>query len=119
VDLQHVDVGAQARDGGVDGVEDVSGAPRQPVAVRGLVGASRRVGVDRKGRGLLSRQAHPVDHRAGVAADLVDGQLRPVVVDAEVAFAQQDELVARDIVFADGLADNLLAAPVAVDVGLQ
>lgn len=48
----------------------------------------------------------------------MDGELLPALADAKVAFAENDELVPGYVVFLDGLANDLLAAAVTVDVGL-
>lgn len=78
VDLKYVDVGAEASDGLGDGVEDVfAGEP-------GLV--QHVAVVDGGGHGL---EAHVVG------------------VDAEVAFAEDDEALARDGVFVDGFATGV------------
>lgn len=90
MDLQHVDVRPQARDALVDGVEDV-----------------------------LARQADAVDElRAVVGARREDGRLRAVLGDAEVAFGQDGDLVTRDGVLLERLADDFFAAAVRVDVRL-
>ena len=89
MDLQHVDVGAQALDTGFDGVEDV-----------------------------LAGQADLVDHGAVVGAHLGDRRLRAVLLHAKVAFGEDDQLLARDAVLFDRLGDDFLGAAVGIYVGL-
>ena len=68
MDLQHVDVGAEAGDGGVDGVEDVFPA-----------------------------QADTVYHLTVVGGDAADVGGAVVGRDAEVALGEDDDPVAGDV----------------------
>lgn len=79
MDLQDIDVGAQALDGRVHGVEDVF--PRKTTLVYGFTGVVG--GVD--------------DLRADV-----------VFVDAKEAFCEDDDFGAGNVVFFEGFADDAL-----------
>lgn len=87
MDLQHINVRPQSRNALVHSVQDVF--PRQPDLVH---------------------------HRPVILRHLVDPRLRTRRVDAEMAFAEDDELLARNGVFPDSGADDLLGAPVGVYV---
>lgn len=67
---------------------------------------------------MLARQAHLIDHGPIVRHGLSNRRLLASGLDAEEALAQDDELLARDAVLLDGLADDLFRAAVGVDVGL-
>lgn len=88
MDLQHVDVCAQALDALLYRIEDV--LPTETNLVDGLA-------VVRRGEG-------------DVAAEIR-------FVDAEVAFGEEDDLLARDVVLLEGFADDALRPAVRVDVG--
>ena len=90
VNLQNIDVGTKALGALFNGVEDV-----------------------------LPAETNPVDHLAVVGRDRRDGEGRVFFVDAEVAFREEDDLVARDVVLLEGFADDLLGDAVGVDVGLD
>ena len=89
MDLQHIDVRAQAVDAGIHRIEDV-----------------------------LPREADAVDEAAVVGARGRDRGHTAFVVNAEVAFGQDDDAGARDRVFLQSFAENLFRAAVGVDVGL-
>jgi hypothetical protein len=89
VDLENVDVGAQALNAGVDGVENV------------LAGETDAV-----------HELAIVDSRGGDRGHLA------FVVDTEEALGQEDNAVAGDVVFLEGLAEDFFGLAVRVDVGL-
>ena len=88
MDLQHVDIGSQPLDAPLHRIEDV-----------------------------LPAQPDLIDHRPVVRAHRRDVDFAVLLGDAEETLAQDDELLARDVVLLDGLADELFAAAVGVDVG--
>jgi hypothetical protein len=90
VNLQNIDVCTKAFDALFNGVEDV-----------------------------LTAETNLVDHLAVVGRDRCDAEGRVFFVDAEVAFREEDDLVARDVVLLEGFADDLLGDAVGVDVGLD
>ena len=65
---------------------------------------------------MLPRQPHLIHHPPPILTHLMDPRLRPSVVHAEETFAQDDNLLAGDGVFADRGANDLLGAPVGVHV---
>ena len=83
----HVNVRAQALDALVHGVED-----------------------------MLPAQPHLVDHVAVVDADGANRRIRPVLRHAEVAFAEDDDSAARDVVLLQRLAHDPLALPHGIHV---
>ena len=89
VDLEDVDVGTQALDTGVDGVEDV------------LAGETDAVD-----------EFAVVDSRGGDRGHLA------FVVNTKEALGEEDNAVAGDVVFLEGLAEDFFGLAVGVDVGL-
>jgi len=67
---------------------------------------------------MFAAQAHLVCHFAIIGGHGCDAWLCAGLVDAEVAFGENDELLAWDVVFLDGFADDFFGATVGVDVGL-
>jgi hypothetical protein len=93
MDLQHVDVGPESANAGVDGVEDV-----------------------------LSRKADLVHHYSIVDAHSLQSfhhvQFFLLVSKASKAFGQDDDALTRNLVLAQGCADYAFGISVLVDVGL-
>lgn len=89
MDLQHIDVGAQALNASVHRVEDV-----------------------------LAGQAHAVDKFAVVACRCRNGRKPTPVIHAEVTLGQDDDAVARDVVLLQSLAENRFRSAVGVDIRL-
>ena len=87
MDLQHIDVCPESLDARFDGVEDVLSAEADLVHHSAVVDA----------------------HGAGHACGVVGG-------DAEEAFGEDDEFLARDGVLFDGFADYAFGFAVGVDV---
>ena len=90
MDLEHVDVGAEAFDALLDRVEDV-----------------------------LAAEADLVDHVAVIGGYAGDAQARVFLDDAEVAFGEENDFVARDVVLLQRLCDDLLRMAVGVDISLS
>lgn len=90
MDLKDIDVCSKALDTLLDGVEDV-----------------------------LTAETDLVDHLAVVGGNRCDTEGRVLFVYTEVAFREEDELVAGDVVLLDGFGDDLLGDAVGVDVGLE
>ena len=90
MNLKHVDVGAEAFDALLDRVEDV-----------------------------LAAEADLVDHLAVVGGYAGDAQAGVFLDDAEVAFGEEDDFVARDVVLLQCLCDDLLRMAVGVDISLS
>ena len=90
MDLKHVDVGAEAFDALLDRVEDV-----------------------------LAAEADLVDHVAVIGGYAGDAQARVFLDDAEVAFGEENDFVARDVVLLQRLCDDLLRMAVRVDISLS
>lgn len=67
---------------------------------------------------MFAAQAHLVCHFAIIGGHGGDAWLGAGLVDAEVAFGENDELLARDVILLDGFADDFFGATVGVDVGL-
>ena len=89
MDLQHINVRAQALHARVHGIENV-----------------------------LARQPNLIHHVAVIRRYRRDGRLRAVRRDAEVAFREDHDAVARDVEFLERLADDFLRSPVRVRVCL-
>lgn len=89
VDLQHVDIGTQTLDTGVDGVENV-----------------------------LAGETHAVHEVTVVGPGGGNWGHFAFVVDTKEAFGQDDHAVAGDLVLLEGFAEDFFGAAVGVDVGL-
>lgn len=89
MDLQDIDVGAQSLHALLDRVEDV-----------------------------LAAQTDSVDHVAVVGGACGDGDGGVFFLHAKVAFGEDDDFVAGDVVLLESLSDDLLGVAVGVDVGL-
>lgn len=89
VDLQHIDIGTQSLNAGVDGIEDV-----------------------------LARQTNTVHKAAVVVGGGGDGRHLAFVVDTVEALGEDDNTVAGDVVLLQGLSEDFLGLAVGVDVRL-
>lgn len=90
VDLQDVDIRAEALDALLDRVEDV-----------------------------LTAETNLVDHFAVVSGNRCDAEGWVLFIDAEVAFGEEHELVAWNTVLLDGFGNDLLGDAMRVDIGLK
>ena len=68
---------------------------------------------------MLPRQADLIHHLAIVNVQGRNPWLRSIGYDAEIAFAQDDNFTARDVVFLEGFADDLFGAAVGVYIRLE
>lgn len=68
---------------------------------------------------MLPRQADLVHHLPIVSVHGRNPWLRSIGRDAEIAFAQDDNFIARDVVFLEGFADDLFGAAVGVNIRLE
>ena len=68
---------------------------------------------------MLAAEADLVDHSTVIDGACRDGNGRIFINDAEVAFREEDELVAGDVVLLDGFGDDLLGDAVGVNIGLE
>lgn len=89
MDLQNVNVRAQALHACINGIKDVF--PAQPL---------------------------PIDHVSVIARGLRDRARDVALVDTEVAFREDDNLGARDVVLFEGFPDDSLGDAMGVDIGL-
>lgn len=87
MDLQNVDMGSQSRNTLVNSIKD-----------------------------MLPAQANLIDHLAIICTRSSNRWLASIARNSEIAFAQDDDFVSRDIVFLEGLADDLFRASVGVDI---
>lgn len=90
VDLQNIDVCAEALDALLDSVEDVFAA-----------------------------EADLVDHLAIIGGYRRNTERWILLVDAEIAFREENELVAGNVVLRDGFGDNLLRDAMGIYVCLE
>lgn len=90
VNLQHVDVGSQSLDTGVNGVEDV-----------------------------LAGQADPVDETTVVSTGSRNRREVALVIHTEVALGQDDNPVTGNRELLQGFANDLLGTAVGVDISLE
>lgn len=89
MDLQHVDVCTESFHAGINRVEDV-----------------------------FSRQAGSVHKISIILASLCNRQLLSRIINAKVAFREDDDSAAGNIELLQSLTDDLLATPIAIYIGL-
>lgn len=89
MNLQNIDIRAQSLNAGIDSIED-----------------------------MLPGQTDTVNELAVVFAREPDRRLLTLIVDAEVAFGEDDDAVPRDVELLQGFAQDLFRLAVRVDVGL-
>ena len=89
MDLQHVDIGTQSLDAGVDGIEDV-----------------------------LARETNTVHKAAVVVRGGGDGRHLAFIVNTEEALGEDDNTVTGDVVLLQSLSEDFLRLTVGVDIGL-